>query len=250
MNTLDRLIQILCEERGMPVPKIAQEEKQNFFRALCNVREPKAANTEFLSLQDEYLKALATSRGIVSTETLYFKDRIALWQGDITRLAADGIVNACNCKLLGCFQPLHNCIDNAIHSFAGIQVRLDCADMMQGKEEPNGQVKITRGYNLPSRYIFHTVGPIVYGTVSRQNRIDLTNCYLSCLNKAGEMELKTLAFCCLSTGVYRFPQEEACKIAVSTVKNWFNEHKNNDLKVIFNVFTQRDKEVYSHELSI
>jgi O-acetyl-ADP-ribose deacetylase (regulator of RNase III) len=216
-DILDKLIYMLCEERGEKVPKNLNFSKGDYFRALCNVRPPRAVSEEFIALQDEYLTSLTNKKGVVDVDGLEYVNGVAVWQGDITRLKCDSIVNACNCALLGCFSPLHNCIDNAIHSAAGVQVRLDCNKIMGGREEKNGQVKVTKGYNLPSKYIFHTVGPIVSGHVTSQNEDDLKSCYLSCLNKAEEMGLKTIAFCCLSTGVYGYPKKEACRVAVSTV---------------------------------
>ena len=246
-KTLDRLIQILCEERGEAVPSVSDEQKPEIFRALCNVRPPMPVTKEFLLLQDEYLSERKKERGIVDVNGFVYRDGIALWRGDITRLDADAVVNACNPALLGCFHPLHNCIDNVIHSAAGVQVRLDCNAIMCGGEESNGQVKVTKAYNLPSRYIFHTVGPVVYGEATEQNRRDLESCYLSCLNTAAEMRLSTLAFCCISTGEYRYPKDEACRLAVHTVKKW-KSATGNSLKVIFNVFLKEDEALYEREL--
>lgn len=244
---LDRLIQILCEERGEAVPSLSDEQKSDLFRALCNVRPPMPATKEFLLLQDKYLSERTKERGIVDVNGFVYRDGIALWRGDITRLNADAVVNACNPALLGCFHPLHNCIDNVIHSAAGVQVRLDCNALMRGGEEQNGQVKVTKAYSLPSRYIFHTVGPIVYGGVTKQNCRDLESCYLSCLNMAAEMKLSTLAFCCISTGEYRYPKDEACRLAVQTVKQWKSE-MGSSLKVIFNVYLKEDEVLYEREL--
>lgn len=248
MNELDRMIEILSAERGKKPPVLSESEKFRCFRALVNVRPPLLIGAEFLRLQDSYLKRRAEERGVVRVEEFEYRDRIALWRGDITRLNADAIVNACNSALLGCFQPLHDCIDNAIHTNAGVQVRLDCNALMQGKREPNGQVKVTSAYNLPSRYIFHTVGPIVRGGVSEENRRDLANCYRSCLNRAKEMNLSSLAFCCISTGVFGYPQKEACSLAVSVVKRWLRENPC-ALRIIFNVFLGRDEAFYRQELS-
>ena len=245
---LDALIGMLCAERGEAVPPLAESQKPDFFRALCNVRPPMPAPKGFLRLQDEYLSARTAERGIVDVNALPCDgDGIALWRGDITRLNADGIVDACNEGLLGCFHPLHGCIDNVIHSAAGIQVRLDCAQMMQGMSEPNGKVRVTEAYNLPSRYIFHTVGPVVYGGVTAKNERDLKNCYLSCLDKAREMKLKTLAFCCISTGEYRYPKREACRLAVQTVRDW-KRRADGGPKVIFDVYAEEDEEIYAREL--
>lgn len=248
MNVLDRLIAILSDERHEKMPVLSDEEKPRYFRALCNVRMPIPATEEFIQLQDEYLSEQTQARGIVNIKTLSYNGGIALWQGDITRLDSDAIVNACNSALLGCFQPLHNCIDNCIHSFAGIQVRLDCNAIMRGGNEPNGQVKVTGAYNLPSKYIFHTVGPIVNENITTQNESDLKSCYILCLNKAKEMHLKSIAFCCLSTGVFGYPKDKACALAVKTVKAWLLK-SNYDINIIFNVFTDEDKKLYERELA-
>ena len=248
MKSLDRLIEILSEERREKIPPLSESEKPQYFRALCNLRMPNPATEEFIKLQDEYLSEQTQKRGIVDIAKFDYRGGIALWQGDITRLDSDAIVNACNSKLLGCFQPLHNCIDNCIHSFAGIQVRLDCQKIMQGGDEPNGKVKVTGAYNLPSKYIFHTVGPIVAGKVTAQNESDLESCYISCLEKAKEMNLKSIAFCCLSTGVFGYPKDEACALAVRTVKAWLAKDGYN-IKIIFNIFTDEDKKFYERELA-
>ena len=244
---LDRLIEMLCAERGEPVPPLREAQKPDYFRALCNVRPPLPPSPGFLSLQDEYLSGRAKARGAEDVNKLDYRDNIALYRGDITRLNADAIVDACNSALLGCFHPLHGCIDNAIHSAAGIQVRLGCNEMMRGKEEPNGKVRVTKGYNLPCKYIFHTVGPVVYGGVSAQNRKDLESCYLSCLDEAKRRGLSSIAFCCISTGEYRYPKREACALAVGTVRRWLKE-KGADIKVIFDVFSEEDERIYEREL--
>ncbi len=249
METLDRLIYILCAEKNAEPPqRMTREQKENFFRALCNIRPPLPVSEEFLRLQDEYLSAKTKERGTVHVKDLKFSGGTTVWQGDITRLDADASVNAGNSALLGCFEPLHSCIDNIIHSNAGVQVRLDCNDIMRGGSEANGKVKVTKAYNLPSKFIFHTVGPIVSGAVTAENRRDRKNCYLSSLEKAAEMELDTIAFCCLSTGVFRFPKDEACRIAVSTVREWKKQNVP-ATGVIFDVFLDEDRDIYEKELS-
>lgn len=250
MENLDRLLEILCEERGESVPEnLSEKDKADLFRALCNVRPPRPVTDEFIALQDEYLRQKTVERGVVDVKGFEYKDNIALWQGDITRLNADAIVNACNSALLGCFTPLHNCIDNIIHSNAGVQVRLDCDAIMRGGREKNGGVKVTKAYNLPSKYIFHTVGPVVCGgKLGAENVRDLTNCYLSCLKKADEMRLENIAFCCISTGVFGYPKREACALAVSTVKNYLAS--GSKLKVIFNVFLDEDARLYARGLGL
>lgn len=250
MDVLDRLIEILSGERGERPPRLlSEEDRAAYFHALCNVRPPEPVSKEFLRLQDRYLSALAEKRGSVDAAGLKYDRGTALWRGDITRLKADAIVNACNPALLGCFRPLHNCIDNAIHSFAGVQVRLDCAAMMKGGEEPNGRVKVTAAYNLPSKYVFHTVGPVVSGAVTEKDENDLRSCYLSCLREADGRGLATLAFCCISTGVYGYPKEDACRLAVRTVREYLADAKSG-LKVIFDVFDDEDERLYERELEI
>ena len=248
MDVLDRLIEILCAERGENPPKPGGERRRDYFRALCNVRPPKPVSEEFISLQDEYLSRCTRERGVADVNALNYRGNIALWQGDITRLNADAIVNACNCALLGCFQPLHGCIDNVIHSWAGVQVRLDCNDMMKGGSEPCGRVRVTKGYNLPCRYIFHTVGPQVGAGVTARNRADLVSCYSSCMEKAVEMGLGSIAFCCISTGVFGYPKREACDVAVETVLRYLKNGA--PLKVIFNVFSEEDERIYASKLGI
>lgn len=248
MDGLDRLIEILCEERGERPQKLHDDDRRDYFRALCNVRPPKPIGDEFISLQDEYLSHCTKERGVVDVNGFNYSENIALWRGDITRLNSDAIVNACNCALLGCFRPLHGCIDNAIHSWAGVQVRLDCNDMMKGGSEPCGRVRVTKGYNLPCRYIFHTVGPQVGAYVTARNRADLASCYRSCMGKAIEMELGSIAFCCISTGVYGYPKREACDIAVDTVRQCLGNGA--ELKVIFNVFSAEDEAIYASKLGV
>lgn len=200
-------------------------------------------SAEFLSLQDEYLSERKNERGIADVKNLVYSDGISLFKGDITTLNADVIVNAANSAMLGCFHPLHNCIDNAIHTFAGVQVRLDCNNIMKGREAENGEIIVTKAYNLPSRFIFHTVGPVVYGRVTKENESDLAKCYLNCLAKADEMKLKSIAFCCISTGVFGYPKEEAALLAVKVVRE-YKEQTPSDVKVIFDVFEEEDYELY------
>ena len=204
-------------------------------------------SAEFLSLQDEYLSERKNERGIADVKNLVYSDGISLFKGDITTLNADVIVNAANSAMLGCFHPLHNCIDNAIHTFAGVQVRLDCNNIMKGREAENGEVIVTKAYNLPSRFIFHTVGPVVYGRVTKENESDLAKCYRNCLAKADEMKLKSIAFCCISTGVFGYPKEEAALLAVKVVREYKKQTTSN-IKVIFDVFEEEDYELYKRIL--
>lgn len=223
----------------------------NTFRALMNITMPNQLTDSYFMAQDQVIQEYYKDKTIIDVNDLIpIWNNLYLWQGDITLLKADGIVNACNSELLGCFQPLHNCIDNAIHSFAGLQVRRDLVKMMfvQGKLEPNGRAKITKGYNLPATYILHTVGPIVKGCVTKENERDLYNCYLSCLKKAEEFHLKSLVFCSISTGIYAYPIEKACKVAVKAVLDYFSTHTSAIEKIIFNVFKREDYNVYYREI--
>ena len=247
MEILDRLIKILCDERGEQVLPLKQKQKADYFRALCNIRPPMPVTAEFLELQDEYLTAKKLERGIINVNDFTYNGGVSLFKGDITALNSDAIVNAANSAMLGCFHPLHNCIDNVIQSAAGVQVRLDCNDIMKGSEAENGDVIVTKAYNLPSRFIFHTVGPIVCGSVSEENKKDLEKCYLSCLEKADEMKLNSIAFCCISTGVFGYPKTEAATTAVNTVKEYLSRTKS-DLKVVFDVFTEDDYDIYKRLL--
>lgn len=217
----------------------------NTFRALMNITIPNNLSEEYYNLQDFILQEKLKKKTTVNIYSFQFNNQIALFQGDITTVKADAIVNAGNSQLLGCFHPLHNCIDNCIHSFAGLQVRRDVMNILKGREVANAEVIVTKGYNLPTKYIFHTVGPIY--NKSKQNEIDLRNCYLNCLKKAVEMNLESIVFCSLSTGVFGYPIEKASKIAVETVKQYIHESKTK-LKVIFDLFTKEDLSVYERTI--
>lgn len=245
------LIQMLLEEdpryHTIHIPKDAQVQR-DLLRSLMNVRMPKPISRDFLHIQDEYLQYERDRRGITDGAKLPSipgDSRLVLWQGDITTLKVDAIVNAANSRMLGCFQPLHSCIDNIIGTRSGIQLRLYCHDIMrkQGHEEPTGQAKITPAFNLASKYILHTVGPIIYGPVSKQDRDALASCYRSCLELAVENNCQSIAFCCISTGEFHFPHEKAAEIAVQTVTSFFNTQKPN-IRVIFNVFKDEDLRIY------
>jgi O-acetyl-ADP-ribose deacetylase (regulator of RNase III) len=204
-------------------------------------------------VQDALLGAERGSRGVVHVRELPAipsDGRLVLWQGDITRLDADAIVNAANSQLLGCFRPGHNCIDNVIHSAAGLQLREECAALMraQGHEEPTGRAKLTGGYNLPAKHVLHTVGPIIEGAVTAEDRALLASCYRACLDLAAEKGLRSVAFCCISTGVFRFPKQRAAEIAVRTVRQWLAGHEGAMERVIFNVFNDKDRERYEQIL--
>ncbi len=221
------------------------------FRSLMNITMPYNLSDEYYSSQDIVLKNELKKKKIVDVDSLEYKDHLTIYRGDITTLKADAIVNACNSQLLGCFVPNHSCIDNAIHSFSGLQVRRDLIDIMQkqGHEEENGKCKVTKGYSLPSKYIFHTVGPIVQNKLTSTNINDLTSCYKACLDKANEMKLNSIVFCCISTGIYGFPKNEASKIAINTCKEYLLNNKDTSIdKIIFNVFGLEDYEYYKRNI--
>ena len=245
------LIEYLLSESGERIGIPTDEYNQKrLLRSLFNIRMPKDTSAEFLKIQDAYLQEENRRKGITDLADLEpVQDGIYLWQGDITTLKCGAVVNAANSQMLGCFNPCHGCIDNAIHTFAGIQLRRDCNEIMheQGHDEPTGQAKITPAYNLPCRYIIHTVGPIVSGKLNEQHCELLKSCYLSCLKLAEENGVDSIAFCCISTGVFRFPQREAAQIAVDTVKKYKAE-MNSNIKVIFNVFKDDDYIIYNELL--
>lgn len=247
---LDYLIKTLAAEQpryaGLELPA-DRGEKRALLRALFNLRPPLPADERLLAVQDEYLAEELRARGTtLAAELAPLSGDICLWQGDITTLAADAVVNAANSAMLGCFVPCHRCIDNAIHTYAGIQLRLVCHELMerQGHEEPTGGAKITPAFNLPSRYVIHTVGPIVYASLTRRERDELASCYRSCLKLAKENGLKSVAFCCISTGEFRFPNAAAAQIAVDTVREFLKE-EGVGMRVIFNVFKDIDREIYA-----
>lgn len=227
-------------------------EQKKLLRALFNIRPPWPASDEFLRIQDEYLKQETKQKGIVEVSSLdEIKSGIFLWQGDITTLACDAIVNAANSALLGCFHPNHGCIDNAIHTFAGIQLRLYCNEIMkkQGESEPTGIAKITPAFNLPCKKIIHTVGPIVREKLMQKDIEQLQSCYRSCLEIACQENMKSIAFPCISTGEFSFPNDIAATIAIQEVINFIHA-ANNNMKVIFNVFTDKDKQIYDDLLKV
>lgn len=241
---------LLKEQKKITFSRMPSDEKeqQKLLRSLMNVRMPDPISDDFLRVQDEYLKERNRERGITDIDDLVpvkSDDRLYIWQGDITTLKCDAIVNACNSQMLGCFSPCHSCIDNIIHTYAGIQLRLKMNEIMQaqGYEEPAGQAKITSGFNLPARHILHTVGPMVHWKVTDEDRGKLAGCYRSCLELAGDNGVESIAFCCISTGVFRFPQELAAEIAVNTVKECLDKDSCVK-KVIFNVFKDEDLRIY------
>lgn len=243
------LIQALLAEQpqyqSIAVPKTAEEQKA-LLRSLLNVRPPKPIGDDFLAVQDAYLQAEIAAKGITDIADLSpVKDGLYLWQGDITTLRCGAIVNAANSGMTGCYAPCHACIDNCIHTFSGIQLRLACAELIaaQGHAEPTGQAKITSAYNLPCESVIHTVGPIVSARVTEKDRQLLASCYRSSLELAVQNGVQSIAFCCISTGEFHFPNAEAAQIAVETVR-MYREQTNSGIEVIFNVFKDIDAKIY------
>ncbi len=229
-------IEIPCDEQG----------QKTLLRSLFNIRMPKPITEEFLTVQNAYLQEETKRKGITALSDLEpVQKEIYLWRGDITTLQCDGIVNAANSQMLGCFVPCHGCIDNAIHTYAGVQLRLECSELMkqQGHEEETGRAKLTKAYNLPCRYVLHTVGPIVHSSLTKKDKELLAACYQSCLELAERNGLKSIAFCCISTGEFHFPNDKAAQIAVETVKR-YKEQRHSKIEVIFNVFKELDYNIY------
>lgn len=272
---LEELVGMLCEEHGYDVHAairtlagpsgaghapvdvpVASQDLAGYgidalwrtYRGLVNTRPAQAASDAYLAAEDELLGGLIDRAGITTLdrcEPAVLDDRLRLWRGDITTIRADAIVNAANSAMLGCWAPNHLCIDNAIHTFAGVRLRLECARIMeeQGAEEPTGQAKITSAFNLPARFVIHTVGPIAAGHPTARHRLELASSYRSCLDLAQEEGLGSIVFCCISTGVFGFPQEEAARIAVDTVRGWLDA-TGSDMTVVFNVFLESDERIY------
>lgn len=252
MNQKERRIFLITEllkehpeESQFRIPDDEYEQKQ-LLRSLMNIRMPREATDRFLAIQDEYLQNENASRGITKLSDLKpYKPELYLWRGDITTLECDAIVNAANSGMTGCYQPCHNCIDNCIHTFSGIQLRNYCDSMMQkqGHEEPVGTAKITPSFNLPCKYVIHTVGPIVHGRLREEHCNQLKACYLSCLETANDNRVRSIAFCCISTGVFMFPADKAAEIAVRTVEE-YKKKTGSRIEVIFNVFSEQDERIY------
>ena len=244
MDKLEYLIKTLNSNVAIPQDK---KGKEDLLRTLMNIWEVEESPDEFYRLQDEYLQEKLAQTELTNLEQLTEVEKnICLWQGDITTLKVDAIVNAANKALLGCFIPHHRCIDNAIHSKAGVQLRRECFDIMQkqGEYEKTGQAKLTSGYNLPAKYVLHTVGPIIYDKVEESDKELLASCYRNCLELAVKNGIKSVAFCCISTGEFHFPNELAAEIAVSTVRTFIKNHPESEIKVVFNVFKDSDFNIY------
>lgn len=262
-NLLEQLKEDSIEYKNLEVSNNI-EEKKLAIRSFMNIRMPREIPKKLLQIQDIYLQEELAKIGVVSLSEIPtikeqyesscpFADKLSIWQGDITRLKVDAIVNAANSQMLGCFVPCHKCIDNAIHSRAGMQLREECSHIMNDRrgqygrqyEEPTGTATLTNGYNLPCHYVIHTVGPIVYGNLNELHKQQLSNCYENVLKCCMEYSIKSVAFCCISTGEFHFPNEEAAKIAVETVTDFFRCYKDCNIeRVIFNVYKDMDKEIY------
>ncbi len=248
-----RLIKYLLNEnpryKNVEIPS-DKTEQFNLYRSLVNVRMPAPVSEEFLEIEDAFLKEETKRKGVTHFADLTPVEKdIYLWQGDITTIDTQAIVNAANSQLLGCFAPCHACIDNCIHTFAGVRLRSKCGEIMraQGHEEPTGKAKITPAYNLPCKYVIHTVGPIVQGSLTKRHEDLLASCYRSCLDIAEENNVESIALCCISTGVFMFPNQRAAEIAVDTVKAWLAE-TGSQMKVVFNVYKDLDLKIYSELL--
>lgn len=242
---ITELLKELPEYKSIKIPTNETEQKK-LLRSLFNIRMPLPVSDGFITIQDEYLREETRIKGITNLEDLEpIQPDIYLWQGDITTIACDAIVNAANSEMLGCFCPCHGCIDNAIHTFAGVQLRLKCAEIRneQGHKEETGKAKLTPAYNLPCKYVLHTVGPIVKGLLTRQDCDLLASCYRSCLEIAERNGINSIAFCCISTGEFHFQNIRAAEIAIETVKD-FKRHSHSKIRVVFNVFKDTDYEIY------
>ena len=258
--TQDQRLDYLVEEfktdsvqyKDLETPKDT-EGKRRIIRSLMNIRMPKTLSDVVLAVQDEYLTKRAEEKGIVHLSDIpVIKDEVSIWQGDITRLAVDAIVNAANSQMLGCFVPMHTCIDNCIHTFVGIQLRAECNRQMnqlrirygRDYEQPTAIPMLTDAYNLPAKKVIHIVGPIVQNDLTPELEKELADCYRNTLNMCKENQLKSVAFCCISTGVFHFPNKRAAKIAVSTVEKWMTDNPRVMERVTFNVFKDEDKKYY------
>ena len=249
MEKIDYLIEYLLKESGRENFDYNNRDKKSLYRALVNVRQANPISEDFLKVEDEYLQDELKKQSITNVDDIKEKNKIALWQGDITKLKIDSIVNAGNSQGLGCFLPNHNCIDNQINTFAGVRLRLACNEIMKDLNYnlETGKAIITNAYNLPSKYVIQTVGPIIENEVTEEKEQELANCYINSLKLAIENGIKTIAFPCISTGVFRFPKDNACRIAIKSVKEFLESHDTIE-KVVFSVYSDEDLEIYKNEL--
>lgn len=264
MEKLDYLINCLLKERNetLEINNLSYEVKKRIYRSLCNIRDAKSISEEYLKIENKYLQEelnkkdntavadIQPAKELIKVTNLKYEDKICLWKGDITTLKIDAIVNAANSQGLGCFVPLHSCVDNIIGSNAGVSLRLECNEIMKEKDYflPTGEAFITKGYNLPAKYIIHTVGPIIYEGVTEKEKRELVNCYINSLKLAIQNGIRTIAFPCISTGEFRFPQIQACKLAMSAVEEFLDIHNDEIDKIVFNVYTEEDYEIYEQNI--
>ncbi len=265
MEKLDYLIHyLLTENKEITINEIPinQEDKKRLYRSLCNTRNPKPIEEEYIRIEKEYLQEelqkkeitkignIKTVQDIFPNTSLKHKDKICLWKGDITELEIDAVVNAGNSQGLGCFIPCHKCIDNQIQTYAGLALRLECNEIMKEKNYflPTGEVFITKGYNLPVKFIIHTVGPIIQDMVTKKQEEQLANCYIHALELARKKKIKTIAFPCISTGEFRFPKDKACILAIRAVENYLEQQKNAFEKIVFNVYGEEDYKIYEKNI--
>ena len=253
MEKLLYLINYLAKESKIDIGELpsSEIELKNLFRSLMNMRPPNDISEDYLKVEDEFLQEELDKKFITDIENLKpIKNNLYLWKGDITALKIDAIVNAANSAMLGCFYPMHKCIDNAIHSAAGTRLRLFCRDVINkfGGSLGTGDAKITPAFNLPCKYVLHTVGPIIKDKVSKKDESLLYSCYKSCLNLVLENNIESVAFCCISTGEFRFPNDLAVDIALSSVNDFLKENKAQNIKIVFNVFKDIDYELYNKKL--
>lgn len=266
MEKLDFLINYLLKEnKNIKLDKMPFkiQEKKNLYRSLCNIREPQPISEEYLKVENEYLQEELSKKVIVDIEniqtiaeknisnTLKNADKISLWQGDMTVLKIDSVVNPANSQGLGCFQPLHNCLDNQLNSNAGISLRLECNEIMKEKNYnlKTGEAIITKGYNLPCKNIIHTVGPIIQFEVSKKDELELANCYINSLKLAIKHNIRDIAFPCISTGVFCFPKDLASSITIKTVDKFLDENKEKINKVVFNLYSDEDMQIYIRNIN-
>ena len=260
MEKLDYLINYLLTERNetLEIDNLSYKDKKRIYRSLCNIRDAKPISAEYLNTENNYLQEELNKKDIIDVEdiqpakelikvtNLKYEDKICLWKGDITTLKIDAIVNAANSQGLGCFVPMHSCVDNIIGSNAGVSLRLECNKVMKEKNYflPTGKAFITKGYNLPAKYVIHTVGPIIYEEVTEKEEQELINCYINSLKLAIQNGIKTIAFPCISTGEFRFPKTQACKLAIKAVEEFLDTHNEEIHKIVFNVYIEEDYEIY------
>lgn len=262
MEKLDYLIKYLLNESRKTNFNYSNSDKKSLYRALVNIREANPISDEFLKIEDEYLQEELKNKSITNVKDIktikeYYKnsniinkDKICLWQGDITKLEIDAIVNAGNSQGLGCFIPNHNCIDNQINTFAGVRLRLACSEIMKeiGFNLETGNAIITKGYNLPAKNVIQTVGPIIENELTSKKELELANCYKNSLKLAIDSKIRTIAFPCISTGVFRFPKDIASRIAIKTVDEFISENLDKIDKVVFNLWSKEDVIIYERNI--